>query len=154
MGATLARLSCVLPFWQHGCGLGVVKRAAKDTRMIHLLRTLFFYVAIYKFHFSAEHIPGIRNMPCHVMILLPFPVSFLRWCLWRFQLWCWTWWWRFTQIGARRTGWSCSGALFSGPLPPHSQFLLFRYKAVCFLLPASASPSSPSFRSHIVSLCV
>ena len=61
MGATLARLSCVLPFWQHGCGLGVVKRAAKDTHMIHLLRTLFFYVAIYKFHFSAEHIPGIRN---------------------------------------------------------------------------------------------
>ena len=61
MGATLARMSCVLPFQQHGCGLGVVKRAAKDTRMIHLLRILFFYVAIYKFHFSAEHIPGIRN---------------------------------------------------------------------------------------------
>ena len=39
----------------------LVKRAAKDTRMNHLLRTLFFYAAIYKFHFSAEHIPGIRN---------------------------------------------------------------------------------------------
>ena len=39
----------------------LVKRAAKDTRMNHLLRTLFFYVAIYKFHFSAERIPDIRN---------------------------------------------------------------------------------------------
>ena len=37
----------------------LVKRATKDACMNHLLCTLFFYAAIYKFHFSAEHIPGI-----------------------------------------------------------------------------------------------
>ena len=36
----------------------LVKRAAKDACMNHLLRTLFFYAAIYNFHFLAEHIPG------------------------------------------------------------------------------------------------
>ena len=40
----------------------LVNRAAKDERMNHLLRTLFFYAAYYKFHFSAEHVPGVLNV--------------------------------------------------------------------------------------------
>ena len=75
------------------------------------------------------------------MILLPFPVSFLRWCLWRFQLWCWTWWWRLTQrltqIGARRTGSNCSGALVHC-LSPHTvssyRSGIRRYVAFCLRL--------------------
>ena len=106
------------------------------------------------FTFWQSTYPALRLMPCHVMILLPFLVSFLRWCLWRFPLWCWIWWWRLTQIGACWTGSSCLGTLCSGPLPPHSQCLPFRYKAVFGRLPASESPTSPSFRTHVVLLCV
>ena len=67
---------------------------------------------------------------------------------------CWKWWWERTQTGACCIGSSCSGALCSGPLLPYSRHLLVRHKAVLRLLPASASPTSPSFRSHIVPLCV
>ena len=45
----------------------LVKRATKDARMNHLLRTLFFYTAIYKFHFLSEHIPGIRNTAANAL---------------------------------------------------------------------------------------
>ena len=34
---------------------------AKDTRLGHLLRCLYFYAAYYCFNFSAAHIPGIQN---------------------------------------------------------------------------------------------
>ena len=71
-----------------------------------------------------------------------------------YKFYCWKWWWERTQTGACRIGSSCSGALCSGPLLPHSRHLLVRHKAVLRLLPASASPTSPSFRSHIVPLCV
>ena len=37
------------------------KRSAKDPLLSHLLRCLFFFSAFYKFHFSAEHIPGSSN---------------------------------------------------------------------------------------------
>ena len=37
------------------------KWSAKDPLLSHLLRCLFFFSAFYKFHFSAEHIPGISN---------------------------------------------------------------------------------------------
>ena len=40
----------------------LVNRAAKDERMNHLLCTLFFYAAYYKFHFSTEHVPGVLNV--------------------------------------------------------------------------------------------
>ena len=130
----------------------LVKRAANDACMNHLLLTLFCYAAIYKFHFSAEHIPGICITAADALSrndITSFLVSFLRWCLWRFRLWYWIWWWRLTQIGACHTGSSCLGALCSGPLPSHSQCLLFRYKAVCCLLPASVSPTSPLHRSPL-----
>ena len=131
------------------------KRAAKNTCMNHLLRT--FYAAIYKFHFLTEHIPGIRNTAANALSrnditsfsrIFPqvLPVEVLAVVLDEVV--------GLTQIGARCTALSCSGALCSGRLPPHSQCLPFRYKAVCCLLPASASPTSQSFRSHIVSLCV
>ena len=34
---------------------------AKDGRLGHLLRCLYFYVAFYCFNFSAAHIPGVQN---------------------------------------------------------------------------------------------
>ena len=37
------------------------KRSAKDPLLSHLLWCLFFFSAFYKFHFSAEHIPGSSN---------------------------------------------------------------------------------------------
>ena len=37
------------------------KRSAKDPLLSHLLWCLFFFSAFYKFHFSAEHTPGISN---------------------------------------------------------------------------------------------
>ena len=37
------------------------KRSARDPLLSHLLRCLFFFSAFYKFHFSAEHIPGTSN---------------------------------------------------------------------------------------------
>ena len=40
----------------------LVNRAAKDELMNHLLCNLFFYAAYYKFHFSAEHVPGVLNV--------------------------------------------------------------------------------------------
>ena len=40
----------------------LVNQAAKDELMNHLLCTLFFYVAYYKFCFSAEHVPGVLNV--------------------------------------------------------------------------------------------
>ena len=79
----------------------LVKRAAKDACMNHLLRTLFSMRPSTSFTFRQSTYPAfitLRLMPCHVMILLPFPVFFLRWCLWSFWLWCWIWWWRLTQI--------------------------------------------------------
>ena len=40
----------------------LVNHAAKDELMNHLLCTLFFYAAYYKFNFSAEHVPGALNV--------------------------------------------------------------------------------------------
>ena len=45
--------------------LVLVKRAAKNVCMNHLLCTL--YAAIYKFHFLTEHIPGICNTAANAL---------------------------------------------------------------------------------------
>ena len=39
----------------------VNNRCAKDKLLINLLRCLFFYAAVFQFHFSASHIPGVDN---------------------------------------------------------------------------------------------
>ena len=49
--------------------------------MNHLLCTLFFYAAYYKFHFSAEHVPGVLNVAadaCPGIMLPSFPILFHR----------------------------------------------------------------------------
>ena len=43
------------------------KRSAKDPLLSHLLWCLFFFSAFYKFHFSAEHIPGISNTAANAL---------------------------------------------------------------------------------------
>ena len=40
----------------------LINRATKDELMNHLLCTLLFSAAYYKFHFSAEHVPGVLNV--------------------------------------------------------------------------------------------
>ena len=37
------------------------KRCANNRLLTNLLRCLFFYAVVYKFHFSASHIPGESN---------------------------------------------------------------------------------------------
>ena len=93
-------------------------------------------------------------MHCHVMILLPFLVSFLKWCLWRFQLWCWIWWWRLTQIGACHTGLSCWGLFVQGLFPRtvsayHSGIRW--YVAFCLCLHLQPFPLSDLTLCHFVS---
>ena len=70
--------------------LVLVKRAAKNVGMNHLLCTLMLPSTSFTFWQSTyPAFVTLRPMPCHVMILLRFPVFFLRCCLWRFCLWCW-----------------------------------------------------------------
>ena len=66
--------------WQQLCGAishsdnmafvsVLVNQAAKDEKMNHVLRTMFFYAAYYKFHFSAEHVPGVLNVAADALSL-------------------------------------------------------------------------------------
>ena len=36
-------------------------RSAKDPRLAHMVRCLFFFAASHRFTFSAEHVPGVEN---------------------------------------------------------------------------------------------
>ena len=59
----------------------------------------------------------LQPMPCHVMILLRFPVSFLRCCLWRFWLWCWMRWWGSPRLELAALHWAVQAHFVQGLSP-------------------------------------
>ena len=67
LGQAVGRLACFF----HVDNLAVVshlnKQSAKNPLLSHLLWCLFFFSAFYKFHFSAEHIPGISNTAANAL---------------------------------------------------------------------------------------
>ena len=72
--------------WQRSCvhfrsdNMAVVNilnsRTSKDQLFMHLLRCLVFYSAFFRFHFVAEHVPGVLNVAADAISRNNLPLFF------------------------------------------------------------------------------
>ena len=115
----------------------LVKRAAKDKLMNHLLCTLFFYAACYKFLLSVEHEPGVLNVAAEALSrdnVAPFLILFHRCLRWTSQCQYWTCGCWSHQTGALLIRQHCSGSFCPGISTQHLQHVQVRNHTLFGLL--------------------